>query len=645
LLQGNAQAAKREYLDTPRTIASKTDELMDLDVQIGIFQELHDTASLLPALKEMADRCAAAGLRDREADAYKLLGYTHYSLDEWSIAHGFFDRALTLSGDHDVSRRERADILYFRSLVRLAENDYPGAFADATQSVQESIVLTNELALESVKRYARTQHVERYAHLAFICGHLDRIPEALEYLERSRSGLLNALLATQHINPSPDVPADLVNQLRDLQTRRRRLDLLIVQEQETPLYKGRMGELVGQLLALTSTWDDLVEKIATYDPLFEQFRDVPIRYEQIEALIPRDKRTALLEFCVADTSTQVVLVVPGLLQRAYTIQGLSRHRLHDLLKQKWFGPLHRLRTQQAIGDRARTRASDLDAMSGVLGELHHELFGTNSSDGETLTASLARHHVERLLIVPHGLLHLMPLHALWHNANQERRYLIDEFEIVYAPSCGVLRYCSRNTAGCGSLVAFADPDGSLRGARDEAAAIKHHFTTATVYTGPDATVDTALHVSITSDVLHFACHGSFDAQSPLSSALSMADGKLTLNRIFEECRVKPGALVTLSACETGMVAPDRTDEYIGLPSGFLFAGANCVVGSLWPVDDACTSTVMQATYMHIQQHNESPAASLRAAQRSLKTSNAYAHPYFWAPFQVVGAGWSPRHRA
>ena len=283
-------------------------------------------------------------------------------------------------------------------------------------------------------------------------------------------------------------------------------------------------------------------------------------------------------------------------------------------------------------------------MSDVLGQLHQELFGMKSTDGETLADSLERHNVKRLLIIPHALLHLVPLHALWHSSNHGPRYLIDQFEVVYAPSCGVLRYCSRNAAGCESLIAYADPDGSLQGARKEAAAIKDLFTKASIYTGPQATVASVLRLSMSSDVVHFACHGSFDRQSPLSSALAMADGKLTLSRVFEECRVKPGALVTLSACETGMVAPDQTDEYIGLPSGFLFAGANCVIGSLWAVDDACTSSAMQETYARIRQDNESPCASLRAAQRTLKKSAAYAHPVFLGSFSSLGAGWSPRSK-
>jgi tetratricopeptide (TPR) repeat protein len=640
LFHGNPEAAKRVYLDEPRTIVGETDVLMDLDVRIGIFEKLRDTAALIPALQEMAEKCSHAGLIDRQATAYAQLGHARYRLGELSEAISFYDRALTLIGSRDVSKHERADILYFRSLAKLARRDYTGAYHDATESVRVSDVLLEQLALESTKRFARIEGVERCAHVSIICGHLNRIPEALEYLERSRSRLLRTLLSARRIEPSPNVPEELMNRFRELQTERRRLDLLIIQEQDMPLSRGRLGELFDRMASLRLDWEDTVGKIAFYDPVFEQFRDAPIRYEQIEALIPNDRRTALVEFCVTETCMQIVLVVAGQMQCSLMSERLSHRKLSELLNNKWFGALRRLRVRDTA-----TRQSDLEGMDEVLGELYSEIFSQKTQDDETLAACLARCEVERLLIVPHGLLHLVPLHALWRRNGVGRRYLIDDFEVVYTPSCGVLRYCMRDLRDLSpeSLVAFADPDSSLPGARNEVAEIRRCFAASNVFTGAQATVDAVVKHSATSDVLHFACHGSFDSQSPLSSYLAMADGRMTLNRIFEEVRTKPGALVTLSACETGMVFPDRTDEYVGLPSGFLFAGSSCVIGSLWPVHDTCTATVMKEMYAGIINSHNSPAASLRAAQRSLKLEAAYAHPYYWAAFQVVGSGWLHGH--
>ncbi len=92
---------------------------------------------------------------------------------------------------------------------------------------------------------------------------------------------------------------------------------------------------------------------------------------------------------------------------------------------------------------------------------------------------------------------------------------------------------------------------------------------------------------------HFSCHGYFNVASSLESALLLANNeRLTLGEIFQlsltQCR-----LVTLSACETGLTDfRSFSDEYIGLPSGFLFAGSPSVVSSLWTVSDLSTAFLM-----------------------------------------------------
>jgi len=105
-----------------------------------------------------------------------------------------------------------------------------------------------------------------------------------------------------------------------------------------------------------------------------------------------------------------------------------------------------------------------------------------------------------------------------------------------------------------------------------------------------------------SHCLHFACHGEFQEDSPLESSLKLANKEpLTLGEIFglniDRCR-----LVTLSACETGLT--DRksiTDEYISLPSGFLFAGGLSIISSLWKVDELATAFLMIKFYENLSQ--------------------------------------------
>jgi CHAT domain-containing protein len=83
--------------------------------------------------------------------------------------------------------------------------------------------------------------------------------------------------------------------------------------------------------------------------------------------------------------------------------------------------------------------------------------------------------------------------------------------------------------------------------------------------------------------LFFSCHGSFDPNEPLKSGLQLYDGTLTLEEIIRYFNLSQCSLVTLSACETGQVQLDNTDEYISLTSGFLLAGSPSLYVSLWSV--------------------------------------------------------------
>ena len=61
----------------------------------------------------------------------------------------------------------------------------------------------------------------------------------------------------------------------------------------------------------------------------------------------------------------------------------------------------------------------------------------------------------------------------------------------------------------------------------------------------------------------------------------------------------------LSACETGLIDPTSiSDEYIGLPAGFLFAGSSSVVSSLWTVSDLSTSFLMMKFYEIVLDKNQ-----------------------------------------
>lgn len=136
--------------------------------------------------------------------------------------------------------------------------------------------------------------------------------------------------------------------------------------------------------------------------------------------------------------------------------------------------------------------------------------------------------------------------------------------------------------------------------------------------------------------IHFATHGQFNPDSPLKSALLLApdsesNGMLTADKLYS---LKLDAdLVTLSACETGLSKIANGDDLVGLTRGFLYAGCNSIVASLWKVDDLATATLMVDFYSGLNRMNKQQA--LRTAQ--LMTKKKYAHPYYWASFQLTGS--------
>jgi CHAT domain-containing protein len=146
----------------------------------------------------------------------------------------------------------------------------------------------------------------------------------------------------------------------------------------------------------------------------------------------------------------------------------------------------------------------------------------------------------------------------------------------------------------------------------------------------DATVARFLDLAPRSGVVHLACHGLHRADNPLFSAIRLADGWITGHDVLRLQLV--GTTVVLSACESGRHGSGGS-EPVGLPWAFVAAGAQAVVVSLWAVDDGATEHLMTELYQGLIA-GLGHAEALRSAQ--LATASAWPHPYYWAPFVVVG---------
>jgi CHAT domain-containing protein len=246
-------------------------------------------------------------------------------------------------------------------------------------------------------------------------------------------------------------------------------------------------------------------------------------------------------------------------------------------------------------------------------------------------------------VIPTGYLWLLPLHLAWRPADVPagRRYAMDDMLIAFAPNARVLN--QEASAGVRSiLVVEQSPAASpLPYAAAEAQATLRSFGGEQRHLkGRAATRSAVLAALGNFDCLHFICHGLAVPGSPLDSGLLLSDAMLRLGDVLA-ARTSAG-LVVLSACETAVTGLTLPDEVVGLPVGFLQAGAAGVVGSLWAVPDRSTAAVMALFYQHWREAGETPAHALRNAQRQLRDELAQAggpqaaHPSLWGAFIYVG---------
>jgi CHAT domain-containing protein len=260
----------------------------------------------------------------------------------------------------------------------------------------------------------------------------------------------------------------------------------------------------------------------------------------------------------------------------------------------------------------------------IVNQYLHELY-------QLLIAPLADNiQGEKLIIVPHGSLHSLPFHAFFDGSE----YLIDNYEVAYAPSAAIFLEFSRHPERpTRKLLAVGVPDENLSEVVTEINQITRHFRAKKVLLAEEAT-QTALEAGLAwCDVLHLASHGVFRQDNPLFSLLKTADGWLSVYDVMN-WQFNP-ALVTLSACQTGLSQPLRGDELLGLARGFFSAGAHALLVSLWSVSDKATARLMNYFYEALASSN-GKASALRQAMLRLKEEAGYTHPYYWAAFQAIG---------
>jgi len=419
-----------------------------------------------------------------------------------------------------------------------------------------------------------------------------RHAEAFEYVERSKSRALVDLLATKQ---DFSVKTGDERQVRELLESSKTAEAEVIAQDRTAEKSKTRGLVITAKQQLQDRSPELASLVSV----------TALSVRELQSLIPSDE--ALIEYYYSDRDLYAFIL---------TREGLKSIRLEG---------------GRLVDDIRQFRTLVENPSSGGDLSLEQSLYRRLILP---LQGDLNRRN---LVIVPHGALHYLPFNAL----NDGRDYLIERYSLRMLPSASVIKYLqAKKVLKQADILAFGNPDLGdprldLAYAQQEAQAVARTQPRSRVLLRREATESAFRKYGDGFHYIHFATHGQFDSEAPLKSALLLArdaenDGRLTVDKLYS-MRIDAD-LVTLSACETGLGKIASGDDIVGLTRGFLYAGSNSIVASLWKVDDLATSYLMTAFYSDLKKTDKREA--LRRAQ--LDTKKKYPHPYYWASFQLTG---------
>jgi CHAT domain-containing protein len=480
--------------------------------------------------------------------------------------------------------------------------------------------------------------------------------EALFYAERSKGRVLLDVLKSGRINVTKAMTGEEQEQESKLRAEAVTLNLqLSGGEMQQSAEKARLGDLKARLQKARLEYEAFQTGLYATHPELKVQRGTmqPLTLDQISGLIP-DAGTALLEFAVLDDKSFLFV----LNRKASEDPASVDLKVYTLpVKQKELADLTQRFTQRLAERRLSvqelaTRLYDL-LLKPALGQLQG---------------------LKALVIVPDDVLWQLPFQAL-QPFNQ--RYLIEDYAISYAPSLTVLREMMRQrpkrpntTDALPALLAFGNPavgtetneraktvfvDERLERLPEAERQVKllgqlYGRDQSRIYTGAGAQEERFKAEAGNYRILHLATHGILNNASPMYSQLvlsppqtnSREDGLLEAWEIMT-LDLKAD-LVVLSACETARGRVGAGEGIIGLSWALFVAGAPTAIVSHWKVDSASTTDLMLEFHRLLKSDSHrvggrySPAAAWRQATLKLLKSKRYDHPFYWAPFVVIGNG-------
>ena len=309
-----------------------------------------------------------------------------------------------------------------------------------------------------------------------------------------------------------------------------------------------------------------------------------------------------------------------------------------------------------------------DKVRGYLTSINHPPAGDNANTSAAvemyrLLVTPAEPYLDKnkfLCIVPDKILHYLPFDALVSPTTGA--YLVQDYNTGVAPSSTVFVRLTNEAAlktrkGDETFLGVGNPSfdrASFDSLNDLKAAVQEVETISSFYSqpsrllvGPRATEDNITSEIPKADVVHLAMHFIQNGKSEMLSGFPLSpkapatdqgsDGFWQSAEIYS-LKLPRTRLALLSACQTGIEQQYNAEGAVGAARPFLVAGVPVVVASLWPVDSDATAALMIDLHTNRTRFERPVTQALRKAKLNMLHGQdlRYRHPYYWAPFVVVG---------
>ncbi|WP_199247656.1 CHAT domain-containing tetratricopeptide repeat protein [[Phormidium] sp. ETS-05] len=616
---------------------------------------------VLPIVRQLGDKAGEAYVLNNIGQVYDYLGDNQQALN-------YYNQVLPLL--REVGDKA-AEATVLRNLALLQRNlqQLDGAIANIEAAITIIENQRTKIVSEQLRQSYFAQNLVYYEiYIDLLMQLHQQQPDkgydakALNASERARARTLLELLAEANADIRTGVDPQLRQQESNLQERINRsaqnqIDLL--SREHTPTQAAVMKQDLDDLLRqLDETQAEIRRRSPGYAALTQP---QPLTLPQIQQQV-LDGDTLLLQYSLGESRSYLWVV---------SQTGISSYKLPPRAEIETAAKNFREAiTSPSLRIRPKKAVEAADALSKLI-----------------LAPAAAQLGDKRLAIVSDGALYYIPFAALSLPGTNGEPLLVTH-EIVNLPSASslaILRQQVNQRPGAPKKAAIlADPVFGLRdprvagkpqsgndnlvsqmvrnsardvgisgelaplpNTRQEAAAILNLVPDAEEFAAFDfaANRETATSPKMADyQIVHFATHSFFNSENPQLSGLVMSlvddngqsvDGFLRLHDIFN--LILNAELVVLSACQTGLGENVRGEGITGLTRGFMYAGAERLVTSLWSVDDEGTAALMTSFYGKMLSQGMTPAQeALRAAQLEMWQSQEWKLPYFRGAFTLQG---------